>query len=627
MISDEGVFTASQCRHYAMCKIDYLGTGLCHAGQENHFVSYYPQGRMDLVKAIAAGTLPVTPRLVDIASACDLCGICDLQCHFITELRPLPVMKELKRYVEEHISDGKLVLQDTLPKDEDPLLVELQEIVGTRWASNDLAITLAYASDPSPVTVPKLPRAVVLPKTAEETQEIVRIAVKHGVSFMVRGNGSSVMGFVMTDGILIDTQRMKILVFDEDNWCVTVGAGISAFDLQKEAFARGYRVNVAEPAAQVCANLMCSGIMSLFSAAYGTLDDNYVDAEFVSSDGDLFRIKEGGNTDLYSFARKDAALSAICTSVQIKLHPVTKDEEGFLVPMENLQDALVFMRELSIRRIGFGLGVLGADYLATFISPESALAGRVKNLIGTTLGSPFMVIVLGDSKDRAAVENMNCTILSNDVFRTLMLGIPNLSPETENNGDSLMDMLQSTGDWEGQPLINLLGNRELHPFIEAALNPSPKTHAGAVPDDLRENYRKIYARPEMTDLVWLNMFRILSTRMGREKHLLPLIFYVPLDKPDVIDSLVKGLFEIANSLKLKNDFGFVSPIDFGKRAFLEYDFYLDQNDPDEIQRSQMALGAVTELIEKTSASVPQVQWIRYTLNQGCCRKENLLYTS
>ena len=286
-----------------MCKIDYLGTGLCHSGKENHFVSYYPQGRMDLVKAIAAGTLPVTPRLVDIASTCDLCGICDLQCHFITELRPLPVMKELKRYVEEHISGGKPVLQDKLPKDADPLLVELQEIVGTRWASNDLAITMAYSSDPSPVTVPKLPRAVVLPKSAEEMLGIVRIAGKNGVSFMVRGNGSSVMGFVMTDGILIDTQRMKFLIFDEDNWCVTVGAGVSAFDLQKEALARGYRVNVAEPAALVCANIMCSGIMSLFSTAYGTLDDNFVDVEFVSSDGHLFWLKERGNTDLYRFGR------------------------------------------------------------------------------------------------------------------------------------------------------------------------------------------------------------------------------------------------------------------------------------------------------------------------------------
>ena len=91
--------------------------------------------------------------------------------------------------------------------------------------------------------------------------------------------------------------------------------------------------------------------------------------------------RNGGNSDLYRFARKDSSLSAICTSAKIKLHPISKDEKGFLVPMETFQDALVFVRELSVRRVGFGLGVLGADYLASFISPESGLAGRVKNLM------------------------------------------------------------------------------------------------------------------------------------------------------------------------------------------------------------------------------------------------------
>jgi UDP-N-acetylenolpyruvoylglucosamine reductase len=610
-----------------MCKIDYLGTGLCPAGEENHFVSYYPQGRMDLVKAIAEGTLSVTERLVDIANTCTLCGDCDLQCHFVSELRPMPVMKELKRYVEEHISSGKPILREKLPGDEDPLLTELQKVTGEKWASDDPAITMAYFSDPSPVTIPKNPRAVVLPGSAEEVQGIVRVAKQFDVPWMVRGNGSSVMGFVMTEGILIDTQRMKTVDFDENNWCVTIGAGVSAWDLQKAALERGFRVNVAEPAALVCANVMCSGIMSLFSAAYGTLDDGYVDAEFVSSEGERFNLKDEGQPNLYRFSREDHLCSMICTSVKCKIHPVTDDEEGFLVPAETLQEALVFMRMLSQRRVGFGLGVLGADYVATFISPESSLARRVKDFFENTLKTPFMVMVLGDAKDRTAVENMGRTVLSNDLFRALMLGIPKLTPAPGQHQDNLADILQPVAEADGIPLIHLLGRKDLMPVITAALTPSPETHALAVPEDLRPAYAQIYEKPEMTDLVWLNMFRILSSRMGREKHLLPLVLYVPLDKPEVIGSLVEGLRGVADSLHLKNDFGFVSPIDFGKRAFLEYDFYLDQNDPQEIQHSRMALAAAAELIEKTSASVPGVQWIRYTLNQGCCRKENLLYST
>src|SRR3989304_208991 len=55
---DDILKTASQCRHYAMCKIDYLGSGLCPPGKRYHYVSYYPQGRMDLYAALADNLIP-----------------------------------------------------------------------------------------------------------------------------------------------------------------------------------------------------------------------------------------------------------------------------------------------------------------------------------------------------------------------------------------------------------------------------------------------------------------------------------------------------------------------------------------------------------------------------------------
>ena len=67
MIDREAKLMAAQCRHYAMCKIDYLGTGICPSGLEKHFVSYYPQGRMDIYRGLADGVVPVTEALLDIA--------------------------------------------------------------------------------------------------------------------------------------------------------------------------------------------------------------------------------------------------------------------------------------------------------------------------------------------------------------------------------------------------------------------------------------------------------------------------------------------------------------------------------------------------------------------------------
>ena len=47
----EALETAKNCRHYAMCKIDFLGNGVCPSGLEKQYVSFYPEGRMDLYVA------------------------------------------------------------------------------------------------------------------------------------------------------------------------------------------------------------------------------------------------------------------------------------------------------------------------------------------------------------------------------------------------------------------------------------------------------------------------------------------------------------------------------------------------------------------------------------------------
>ena len=161
MIDSNAQKIASQCRHYAMCKIDYLGTGLCPSAENGNYVSYYPQGRMDLYKAIAANAVPMTPRLLDIADTCTLCGNCDKQCYFVTELRPMIVMRALKKYVAEYKAVKKPL--DRIPSN--PTLDEFKNALGEKWATNDPAILVGYADDPCPLAAPVLPQYVVVPKT------------------------------------------------------------------------------------------------------------------------------------------------------------------------------------------------------------------------------------------------------------------------------------------------------------------------------------------------------------------------------------------------------------------------------------------------------------------------------
>ncbi|MBN1294159.1 MAG: hypothetical protein JXB48_20155, partial [Candidatus Latescibacteria bacterium] len=135
MFDSNAIFTASQCRHYAMCKIDFLETGVCPEARDRHFVSFYPQGRMDIYYALSQQKIPFTQRLFEITDTCNLCGICDKQCYFITGLRPMTVMKALKDYVRVMRKNGQAL---TYPV-EDDILKEFRKITGKQWTSNDPA--------------------------------------------------------------------------------------------------------------------------------------------------------------------------------------------------------------------------------------------------------------------------------------------------------------------------------------------------------------------------------------------------------------------------------------------------------------------------------------------------------
>lgn len=616
VISESIRRTAAQCRHYAMCKIDYLGRGLCPAGQEKHYVSYFPQGRMDLVDAIAKGIAPFTEGLLDIANSCNLCGVCDIQCHFYSGLRPLPVMAALKDAVENHLRSGREL--DRSPQD---LFVEdLRAIVGPEWASNDPAIRIAYANDPFPLSGPQMPRAVVLPGSAEEVAAIIRCANREGVPFAVRGNGASVYGQVFSTGLVLDMHRMQEISFDPANWSVTVGPGVTSFELQQEAAKRGFRVNVAEPAATVIGNIICTGLFSTWSAAYGMGADHVLDMEFAGLDGEKFRWAdpEGPGTRFMAYRHRVQEVAGICTRASIRLHPVTGDEEGLIVPFSSFDKALQFSLDLARRRIGFAIAVLGPHYMASFISPDLVLSNKIKRVLPDDLGINFGVYVVADKYGRESVRQMAGNIvIDQNLFRTMALGLPHLA-----EGEAL-DLLRSAEG--GRAPYEMLTAPEMHTLLEAVLDPSPEALVSCVDADLRDSYLDLYKQPQFTDLVWINTFRIVSARMGRSKHIIAFILFIPLEET-LVSSICERFTKIAEDTGIDHDYGFLTPIDMGKRAVLEYDYYIDHTDPLEREKTGQAMGVLVPWLDgMCTGPDTDMTWLKTVFTQGSARKEAWFY--
>jgi hypothetical protein len=605
--------TARNCRHYAMCKIDFLGSGVCESGLEKHFVSFYPQGRMILYEALAGNKISITEKCIEIADSCNLCGKCDYQCYFLNEMRPTKVMEALKNHVETYIKNGGKI---KLSKD-DYLLDEIKKIVGKNWATNDEAITVTYSHDLSAISDPKVPDYVVMPNTKEEISSLVKLFNKNKITYTIRGNGQNLLGFAINEGAIIDLNRMKTIEFDEKNWLVKVGPGVTAFDLQKQAQKRGYRINASEPAALLCANIMCSGIMSTFSTTYGINADNFINAEFVDHSGSLFNLNETSSPNLYSYKNLEHKDSpGICVSASIRLHPVTDDEKGILVPFETLNNALDFIKDCSIRHIGLAIGIVGAEYISTFLSPTKKMASEIKNIFIDKLNIPWLVVVIGDKYAIRSISEMGFPFFDQNLFKSLYLGLPSLKTA------QWLDLVKELSDDEPYSYLKVKSFAEL---FETALSPSPSLYSQEVDVELIPFFEKLFSRQEMTDLVWLNMFRIMSTRLGRKKPFLPALIYLPIDK-DLINEFSDKFRLIAETHHIDNDFGFITPIDNGKRCIFEYDFFYDYNDPDEIQRIRQVAMEANMLIDEYSVKTGTVKGHPYVLYQGFCRKENLLYS-
>lgn len=603
---------AGKCVHYAMCRIDFLGTGICPSGVRSGYASYYPQGRMEIASALIDEVIPVTETLVDIVESCTLCGRCDKQCYFVRELRPIKVMKALKEHVQSHLEQGLPVLTS----ESDDVLQRLQAVVGREWATNDPAILVAYSADRFPLAERRMPQYVVMPASTEEVQQIVKIARACNLSYTARGHGASSFAVALGDGIIIDLTRMKTLKVNPQNWCATVGPGVASLDLQKEATKHGMRAPLVEPAGCVCANVISTNMHSLFSHAYGMGADHYSDAQFVDDQGEVFRLSDKCVPNPFHFSEQGAGSPGICTELTVRLYPMTDDESAILVPFPTLQEAAALAREVGRRRIGFAAGVLGADYVSAFMSPTDETAEALKRVFRDMIGLDYALLVLGDKHAMAAVKNMAKITIDEKMIRTMMLSMPQL------RGNEGLELLSGLPD-DRRP-YEVLFDEEMAPLIEAALSPSPDNITAAVPDDMKEFYRDLYARPEMTDLVWLNMFRILSSRTGRGRPFHGMVMYMPLDDLDMIAELRDALKAVGDKHELRNDFGYLIPVDFGKRAAMEYDFYHDHTNPEERRRARAAAHEASETIDRymkkmngrSAAVVPF---------QGQCRKENLLY--
>src|SRR4030043_385064 len=176
----------------------------------------------------------------------------------------------------------------------------LEAIVGSKYISDDPAICEGYRSGPGGYesglgyerVMTKIPGAVILPRTTEEVQKIVKACNRYKVPYVPYSTGfyGPRSHCHVDDELLIDLKRMNDFEIDEKHFYVVLGPGVIYSPLQEEALKRGAYVGIGGGGAQasVIANLIGDG-WSPCSPRIGLPHRRILGTELVLPDGELLR--------------------------------------------------------------------------------------------------------------------------------------------------------------------------------------------------------------------------------------------------------------------------------------------------------------------------------------------------
>ncbi len=243
----------------------------------------------------------------------------------------------------------------------DPVLQELQGIVGEKSATDAKHIRYAYSYDLSFVE-PKLPDYIVLVKSVEEVQEVLKFANREKIPVVPYTAGTNIGGLCIPErgGILMDLKQMnKIIDIDVADGVAVIEPGVSHAQLAAALTPLGLRFGwpVGPPSGSVSSCALCHGIGGM-NARYGLQSQEITSMEVVLPTGELTRVgscaiqKDAWHSTL-PMPKLDGLFkgwlgtTGVVTKLGVNVHPAPPLLKIFTVSCETTEDMYSYMYNLS----------------------------------------------------------------------------------------------------------------------------------------------------------------------------------------------------------------------------------------------------------------------------------------
>ena len=278
---------------------------------------------------------------------------------------------------------------------------ELKHIVGTSGILSGEQVE-SYAFDRC------VPKAVVLPGSIQEVQDVLRFAAKQDLSVMPAGAGTKLgIGNLpeKVDVVLATTRLNSVIEYEPADLTVTVEAGIPLAVLQTELAKYRQFLSLNPPYAAQCTigGIVATNASGSFRLRYGTARNQVLGLKVVHANGTV--VKSGGKVvknvagyDLNKLYIGAFGTLGIITEVTLKLSPISVRQAILTASFQNVQGAA-----------DTGLNIVGSQTLPMFVNLfVNADLRRNETEAAASENLPMLVVGFGGDPETVAWQLTHC---------------------------------------------------------------------------------------------------------------------------------------------------------------------------------------------------------------------------
>jgi len=456
------------------------------------------------------------------------------------------------------------------------VLEKIQQAIGEEYASADPAILSSYSRDFT-ITPLRRPNLVALPGSTEDVQRIIRIANEFRVPVYVLTSGFNHSGSFIArrGGIMVDLKRMdRILRIDEDSMTATFEPYVRIAVLYEECSKRfaceDITLRPANPGTYGSACMMSnvlSGGIAFIALRSGSHPESVVSMTFVTPEGEILKTGPSGipnvgdvpvlgpGPDVGGMFLAAEGNFGICTEMTLKLfteNPWPRDKLFLLNHVDEREEGLEDVADLFY-------DATRDNFLQMLYKSSNRHSAQAAAMSGEDVG--------------AIIESLPATIIY-----CVLTGLD--EEEIEIKKKHLDRLLETSGKFTEMPEIA----KEL--FFEA------------MGMDEKEANRLLLKRMYTAARVgwWRGSFQWMAYTVKMEKMAeLNRKFKAITNRywvsPDYYGSPVATTTETALQ----------GPFQYGRCVMLEFDFYWDPGNPEEVKRGTVVYEKLHRMMIESGA--------------------------